>query len=244
MLVPLLIAHGVATAGIGAAMYGTFVPSCRFWGRIITRGPSDDRKSIALTFDDGPTEGPTERILDHLNAAGVKASFFVIGRNCIRWPKLVRRMHDEGHLVANHTWDHLHSGWIGGAKFWRDQVNRTSDTIADIIGVRPAMFRPPMGHKTCFTLSAAKRAGCKTIGWTERARDGGRTTEQEILARFAGSKPGDILLLHDGVEPYSPGRDPEQTVSAVPLLILELKGRGLEAVRLDDLLQLPAYQST
>jgi peptidoglycan/xylan/chitin deacetylase (PgdA/CDA1 family) len=243
MLVPLLIIHGVASAAVGVAMYGTFVPSSRVWGRMVLRAPpSAARRGVTLTFDDGPTEGPTDRILDLLGEAGVRATFFVIGRNCARFPRLVERMHAEGHLVANHTWDHAHSGWRGLQGYWDAQIQTTNEEIARIIGRRPAMFRPPMGHKTCFTLRAARKAGCQVIGWSHRARDGVITTAPEILERFVPIQPGDILLLHDGIEPNSPGRNPEPTIEALPTLIARLRESNLGIERLDDLLGLPGYQ--
>src|SRR4051794_36900859 len=156
--------------------YGTFVPSSQMWGRITRRAPTRCAgRSIAVTFDDGPTAGPTERVLDLLAEANVKATFFVVGRNVVRYPHLVRRMHEEGHVIGNHTWDHHHAGWCGTQQYWDEQLRRTGDAVAGIIGVRPALFRPPMGIKTWLTLRAANNEGCRTIGWSHRARDGGPT---------------------------------------------------------------------
>lgn len=241
MIDPWLIFHAAGISASGLLAYGTFTPSSQLWGRVIVRGSATERPAVALTFDDGPTAGPTERVLDLLRESGVPAAFFVVGRNCRRWPGLVRRMHDEGHVVANHTWDHSHAGWMGLRTYWDDQLRRTSDEVAQIIGRRPALFRPPMGIKTAFTLRAARRAGCRTVGWTRRARDGVSTTPAAILARFGAAAAGDILLLHDGVEPNSPGRDPEPTIAALPTLIGELRGLGLELARLDKLLGVGAY---
>src|SRR5687767_8340793 len=96
------------TALTGAAAYGTFVPQSQFWGRVICSGPKSAPPAVALTFDDGPTPGPTERVLEILADAGVAAAFFVIGVNCRRSPALLRQIHDAGHLVGNHTFDHSH----------------------------------------------------------------------------------------------------------------------------------------
>src|SRR5689334_1642753 len=93
-------ACGVAWAVMAA--HGTFVPDSTFWGPVISRGSGDGPPQVALTFDDGPTEGSTERILDVLGELDVRATFFVIGRNVQRWPGLVERMDAEGHVVANH----------------------------------------------------------------------------------------------------------------------------------------------
>jgi peptidoglycan/xylan/chitin deacetylase (PgdA/CDA1 family) len=239
--------HAVGFSTCAVLAYGTFVPSSQLWGRTILRAPpaaeAGGSPSVALTFDDGPTDGPTDRVLDLLGGAGVKAAFFVIGQNCRRCPRLLRRIHDEGHLVANHTWDHSHASWRGLRRYWDDQLTRTGDAIAEVVGRRPAIFRPPMGIKTAFTLAAARAAGCATVGWTRRARDGGPTTATAILGRLLGrATAGDILLLHDGAEPNRPDRDPEPTLAALPALLDGLKARGLGAARLDELLGLPGYQ--
>ncbi len=243
MLVPFVIFNAAGVSACAVMAYGTFVPSSEMWGRIIRRAPAARTgKSIAITFDDGPTAGPTERVLDLLREANVKATFFVVGRNVVRHPHLVRRMHEEGHVIGNHTWDHHHGGWFGSGRYWDEQVRRTGDAVAEIIGVRPALFRPPMGIKTWLTLRAATKEGCQTIGWSHRARDGGRTTTEAILARLADTPaPGDILLLHDGIEPNSPKRNPEPTIAALPELLRRHRERGLELVRVDVLLGVKAY---
>lgn len=241
MLVPLLFTAGAATSAVAA--YGTFVPQSQFWGPVVVRGLSRSTSAVALTFDDGPTPGPTERILDLLAAAGVKATFFVIGRNCRSAPDLLRRIHDEGHLIGNHTFDHSHHGVFGMQRYWDDQLRRTDDAIAEAIGVVPAMFRPPMGIKQFHTMRAAAKRRQAVVGWTRKARDGVSTTAAAILDRLAEpTLAGDILLLHDGIEPNSPGRDPQPTIDALPTLIRRLQDRGLTMRRLDELLERPGYQ--
>lgn len=244
MIDPILLATAAGGAALGGVMiYGTFVPQSQFWGRVICTGPATDPPAIALTFDDGPTPGPTEQVLDILGTAGVKAAFFVIGVNCRRAPALLRRIHAEGHLIGNHTFDHSHTGSYGMQPYWDRQLRQTDDAIADAIGLRPAMFRPPMGIKTFHTMRAAKKLGQQVIGWTRKARDGVATTPAAILARLQEkTSPGDILLLHDGIEPNALHRDPQPTLQALPVLIDRLTQRGLTMQRLDAVLQLPAYQ--
>ncbi|HEX8916649.1 MAG TPA: polysaccharide deacetylase family protein [Humisphaera sp.] len=235
------IIHPVGMAATGVLMWGTFAPSSRLWGSMARRGDAT-RPAVALTFDDGPTPGSTEQVLDTLAAAGVRATFFVVGLNCDRHPGLVRRMHAEGHLVANHTYDHSHFGVFRRRGFWDEQLRRTDASIAAIVGKRPALFRPPMGHKTPHTFAAAKKLGYATVGWSRSAGDGLATTSDKIARRLARSGPGDILLLHDGVEPNIPRRDQAATVAALPGVLANLKARGLDAVRLDELLSVKGYQ--
>ena len=244
MFVPIPIAIGGA-AGLGAAcvFWQSVSPGGRLWGRIYRHGDRSTNR-YALTFDDGPTEGATERVLDALGDAGVKATFFVIGRNVERWPDLVARMHREGHLVGNHSYDHWRYGACRHRRYWGGQIQRTDTAITAVIGKRPAMFRPPLGVKTLYINSAAMRTGHAVITWTQRARDGVRsTTPETILSRIVPpTVGGDVLLLHDGTEPGRT-RDASATVACIAPLVRQLRDKGLEPAPLDELLQLPAYQA-
>lgn len=237
-----------ASAALGVLAYGTFAPRSRLWGRILSRAAdasADGRPAgVALTFDDGPTPGGTDRVLDVLRAEGVPAAFFVVGRNVDRWPDLVRRMDAEGHVVGNHTYDHSHYGICRAQWYWDREVVKGDAAIERAIGRRPAMFRPPMGFKTGHVTLAARKRGLATVTWSRRAVDGVPTTPGRILDRLAASTgPGDVVLLHDGIEPHARRRDPSATAGALPPLIAALRGRGLVLERLDRLLGLPAYQA-
>jgi peptidoglycan/xylan/chitin deacetylase (PgdA/CDA1 family) len=229
-------------AAVGALLaHGTFAPRSSFWGPVVSRAPGDERRNVALTFDDGPTEGATDRILDLLGELNVRAAFFVIGRNAQRCPRLVERMHAEGHHVANHTHDHSHCGLFRRDRYWTRQVAQADEQVRQILGVRPAMFRPPMGIKTAHITRAARASGHTVVTWTRRAFDGVGTSPDRIVARLAPSEPGDILMLHDGVEPNA-RRDPAPTVAAVRPLVMRLRENGLEPRRLDEMLGVGAYQ--
>jgi peptidoglycan/xylan/chitin deacetylase (PgdA/CDA1 family) len=219
------------------------VPSSRLWGNVISRGTTEGPPRVALTFDDGPTPGGTDRVLDILLELKVSATFFVIGLNVQRWPDLLRRIDAEGHEIGNHTFDHSHWGVFRHARWWADQIRRTDDTIEKIIGRRPAMFRPPVGHKTPYTMMAARWKGHALVTWNVRSFDGlASATPQKILDRLLPRcRAGDIVILHDGVEPNR-RRAPSVTVEAVKPLILGLRERGLEPVRVDELTGLAAYR--
>ena len=232
---------GAVAAGLFA--YGTFAPASSLWGPVVSRAADRTRPHVALTFDDGPSPGSTERILDVLKAARVPAAFFVVGRNAEQWPRLVERMDAEGHVVGNHTWDHSHYGIFRRDGYWRAQVDRTDRLIAQIIGKRPAMFRPPMGLKTWHVTRAARRAGQAVVTWNRRGMDGVETNAARIVARLAPpAAAGDVLLLHDGLEPNTRRRDAHATEAAVAPLVARLREKGLEPARLDAVLGIPAYQ--
>jgi peptidoglycan/xylan/chitin deacetylase (PgdA/CDA1 family) len=234
-------ACGLAWAAMAA--HGTFVPDSTFWGPVISRASADGPPQVALTFDDGPTEGSTERILDVLGELDVRAAFFVIGRNAQRWPRLVERMDAEGHVVGNHTWDHGHFAIFRRIKHWTRQIARTAELVEQIIGRRPALFRPPMGIKTWHVTDAARRCGHAVVTWNRRAFDGVATEAGRIVQRLAWpAQRGDILLLHDGVEPNTPRRDTAATQEALRPLVAALWEKGLGTRRLDELLGIEPYQ--
>jgi len=240
------IADTCSLIGLGFALaaYGTFVPDSSLWGTVTSRaaGVKDDR--IALSFDDGPTPGASDRVLDLLGELGVKASFFVIGQNVVRAPRLLERMDAEGHLIGNHSFDHSHWAMWRGRDYWQEQVDKTDEAIEEIIGKKPAMFRPPVGIKTWYTIGAARRRGQQVVAWSVRGFDGVATTSQRIVNRvLPRCSAGDIVSLHDGIEPNAP-RDPTPTLEAIKPLVIGLRQRGLTPVRLDELTGLQAYRDS
>jgi peptidoglycan-N-acetylglucosamine deacetylase len=245
MISQLEFASAAAIAGLAAAaIHGTFTPRSSFWGKVLWRAPDISRPQVSLTFDDGPTPGFTDRILDVLGEAQVPAAFFPIGRNALRWPDLLRRMDAEGHVVANHSFDHAHLALFRGWRYWDRELARSDQVIADVIGKRPAIFRPPIGFTTHPIHWAARRSGHTVVTWSRRARDGLRTGSEAIVRRMAAARPGDILMLHDGVDPHLRGkrdRDRSATITALRPLLRLLRDRGLSVVRLDQLLGVAPY---
>jgi peptidoglycan/xylan/chitin deacetylase (PgdA/CDA1 family) len=242
MIGTIALASAPVVAGLAGLTYATVAPACEFWGPVVSRGkPGSNR--VALTFDDGPTPGSTERVLDALRAADAKATFFVIGVNVRAHPQLLRRIHDEGHLIANHSFRHSHYGVMRTFPYWFREIGQTEDVVRSELRLRTALFRPPMGVKTWQTARAARELGHTVVTWSRRAIDGLPTSADRIVARLAGAGDGEILLLHDGVEPHAPHRDRSATVEAIAPLIRSLRARNLTPVRLDELLGLPGYQS-
>lgn len=236
------LAIGVPLAGaVVGFTYATVAPTCALWGPVISRGPTDGSR-VALTFDDGPTPGTTDRVLDVLKQKQVSATFFVIGMNAVQHPDLLRRIHAEGHLVANHSYHHSHVAVFGRRRYWDNEIKATDDAIESILGIRPAIFRPPIGIKTWHTSIACGKYGYKMVTWSRRAIDGFPTTANRILRRFSSVSAGEILLLHDGVEPNAPHSDRSATIDAIGPLIDSLTKRGLTPFRLDEMLNIPAYR--
>jgi len=219
-------------AGAGVVGYGLLAATSGLFAPVVSRGRRESR-AVALTFDDGPWPGSTDVILDTLKAAGVRAAFFVIGRHVKLHPGLVKRMHEEGHIVGNHSFDHHRFGIWRGVEYWRAQIGLADDAIRDCTGAMPLLFRPPMGFKSPMLARAAK--GKTIVAWSRRCFDGVAVSHERIVRRAANTGGGDILLLHDGRDPAS-RRDVGATAAALPRILESIKERGLEVARLDDLI--------
>lgn len=235
-----LAAAGLAT--IGTLAHGMFAPRSTLFGPVISsaRGRRSSR-DVALTFDDGPWPGSTDLILDILKQESVPAAFFVIGRYADEHPALLRRIRDEEHLIANHSFDHARSGMFKWARYWRGQISRTDEAVHRAAGVRPAFFRPPMGFKSPHLMTAARASDHRIVTWSRRAYDGVATTPEAIVRHVARSRPGDIILLHDGRDPAS-RRPVGATARALPEVIAALRAANLTPAPLDQLLGISAYR--
>ena len=203
-------------------------------------GAADNK--IAITFDDGPDQRWTPKILDILKEKKVPATFFVIGVDASQWPEIVKREYAEGHEIGNHTYTHPSFDDISKTELhW--QLNLTERLIESTIGVKSILFRPPYGidHQPEYAeevaqLPLAQDMGYLIIGqkidahdW--RQVDGKQIPAQEIVdnvVRQAGM--GNIILFHDG------GGERANTVAALPLVIDKLREEGYQFVSVPDLI--------
>jgi peptidoglycan/xylan/chitin deacetylase (PgdA/CDA1 family) len=222
-------------SGTALLAYSVFAARCQFWAPVIRSIPQRD--GVALTFDDGPHPEFTPRLLDILAERGVTATFFVIGRFAQAQPALLRRMIAENHVIGNHSLDHDRFGINQRRPYWRRQLAETQRIVADITGVRPVLFRPPMGFKTGHIAAAAREERLPIVGWSLRSLDT-RPMAAERLAKRVVSRLGghDILLMHDGVEPNRVGSSQQQTLDAVPRILEGISEKSLRVVPLIEAL--------
>jgi peptidoglycan/xylan/chitin deacetylase (PgdA/CDA1 family) len=186
--------------------------------------------TVALTFDDGPLPPYTGEILRVLERYEVPATFFCIGLNALAHPDEVRRIHEQGHSLGNHTWSHPFLPELSRPQL-TEQLDRTTEQLAAAGGAGPPrFFRPPYGSRTPAVLGWLREFDTTTVLWDVAPDDWAMPGAQTISDRVvAETTDGSIILLHDG------GGDRSQTVAALPLIIESLLERGFRFVRVDDL---------
>lgn len=214
---------GTTAAAAGSSGASTVVPR--------TEVPAEDvdcqvEKCVALSFDGGPGEHTTE-LLDTLKKRRVGATFFLLGnRHIERYPEVVRRIADEGHEVANHTWTHPRLTDIEPSEA-RVELVRTQRAIERLTGRAPTLMRPPQGATNPDVSRVARSLGLAQVLWTITAKDYSTTDSALITRRVLDQARRDrIILLHDIYD---------GTVPAVPAIIDGLEKRGFTVVTVSQL---------
>lgn len=185
---------------------------------------------VALTFDDGPHPEGTPAVLQVLEEAGIKATFFVVGEQVARRPALAAEIAARGHLVALHGYRHRPQPVLSAAAV-RDDLARGAAVISEATGLDPTWHRPPYGLYSPAGLEAARVRGLKPILWSRWGKDWRRlTTPARIAARATRDlAPGNVILLHDA-DFYSSRGSHERTVEALKLIVRELKRQKIGTV--------------
>ena len=214
----------LGTVVAAGAAHGAFHRNSPIFGRALARLPGDEMR-VALTFDDGPNPAATPLVLEALAAAGVRATFFILGRHADRWPVIVRRIAAEGHQLGNHGYFHrkLH---FRSPSYVRRDLGLGTHAVERACGERPRFFRAPHGFRSPWVSGIAHGFGQRTVGWSLGVWDTDRPGAAEISRRVvAGATAGAIILLHDG-DGYDPDGDRMQTAQALPAMMTGLRDRG------------------
>ncbi|GGJ04803.1 hypothetical protein GCM10010885_12430 [Alicyclobacillus cellulosilyticus] len=210
----------------------------RYPNDIILHGPTD-RKAIALTFDDGPDDVWTPQILRILAQYQVKATFFCVGQRVQQSPRVLQQIYREGHVVGNHSWSHPNLTRLSPAEV-RAEVERTSDEIQRLLGVRPYLFRPPYGALSDEVIREVVAMGYKIVFWNVDSLDWAGLTGPQVAANvLAHAGPGAIVLMHSA---GGTGEGREPTVQSLPYIIVTLRRFGYTFVTVPELTGIPAYQ--
>jgi peptidoglycan/xylan/chitin deacetylase (PgdA/CDA1 family) len=227
-----------AVAGVAVCAAPAFMAwavrgrSSSVFGPSVWRG--DGRcPSIALTFDDGPSES-TPRLLEIFARYGATATFFHCGANVDRLPEIARTVRDAGHEIGNHSYSHPYFHFRGAA-FMEAELARAQRSIESVTGAAPTLMRAPYGVRWPGLRAAQKRLGLLGVMWTVIGYDW-RLNADQIAGRVAGKiRNGAIICLHDGrglqVKP-----DIRQSLDAVDRLIPAIQARGFKLETVSQLL--------
>jgi peptidoglycan/xylan/chitin deacetylase (PgdA/CDA1 family) len=189
---------------------------------------SDSAKKIAhLTFDDGPSNTVTVKILDVLDEYQVKATFFVVGTWIEKYPEIVLRAFNEGHAIGNHSYSHRYKDVYRNADFFRGEVNQCGDILEEVIGHRPTIFRAPGGSNIRLMnnyIDQLSEMNYQYYDWNVSPGDAavGQKSAQTLVNNVmqqALGKNNIIVLMHDSANMYN-------SLEALPKIIEGLKDMG------------------
>lgn len=231
-----MIGLGLTLGGVAAACaagYQSMAPTGQWYGKtFIGFGPAS--RKVALTYDDGPNDPHTLRLLEVLARHDVRATFFMIGRYVRERPDIVREVVKAGHVVGNHTFTHPNLIFASAAET-RAQLRDCEQALSDAIGEHSRLFRPPFGGRRPQTLRIARALGLEPVMWNVTGWDWTAPPAAEIERKVAGQmRGGDVILLHDGGHQQM-GADRAPTVLATDHLIARYQSEGNEFVTIPDL---------
>ncbi len=211
-------------------------PRSGLLGPNLIRLPADaaGRGEVALTFDDGPDAKATPRVLDQLDEAGIRATFFCIGHRARQLPALVREIAARGHQVENHGDSHSRRTALLGYSRLRQDIVAAQETLAELTGRRPRFFRPLGGFRNPWFDPLLHQLDLRQVCWTRRGFDSVQGDPAVVYRRLTqGLAAGDILLLHDGDAARSASGQPV-SLAVLPRLLVALRDAGLTPVTLDQ----------
>jgi len=234
MLAPVLASAAAATAAV-AAGYQSMAPTGQLFGRTFTGLPRGTMQ-LALTYDDGPNDPHTLRLLEVLAKHGVHATFFLIGRYVHQRPDIVREVVKAGHVVGNHTFTHPLLTFKSAAEL-RLELSSCRAALEDAIGTHSNLFRPPFGGRRPAVLRIVRKLDLVPVMWNVTGYDWeappASVIEQKVTKQMRG---GDVILLHDGGHKQM-GADRSQTVIATDHLITCYKQAGYAFVTIPQMMQ-------
>ena len=227
-----------AIGGAGLLTYAALSAQSQMFGRVLIAGGDPDE--IALTYDDGPNDGVTERLLEVLARHEARASFFLIGRFVQQRPGIVRAIAAGGHLIGNHTMTHPWLAWQPAARI-REELAGCTAAIEDAVGEPVRYFRAPHGARRPTVLRTAAELGLVPVQWNILPGDWKGFGAEEIAARTVRGVAvnrrrgrASNIVLHDGGQ-AGLGQPRQATVEATDLLLRRYGGeRGMRFVTIDS----------
>jgi len=234
---PVMLGFTLAGAGVAAAVaagYQSMAPTGQWYGRTFT-GLARGTKQLALTYDDGPNDPHTLRLLEILARHGVHATFFLIGRYVQQRPEIARAILQAGHVIGNHTFTHPLLTFKSDAEIRRELADCHA-ALNDAIGEHSNLFRPPFGGRRPAVLRIARRLGLEPVMWKVTGYDWNAPPAETIERRVSRQiRGGDVILLHDGGHKHM-GADRSQTVLATKRLIIRYQSEGYRFTTISEMM--------
>ncbi|MCL2630662.1 MAG: polysaccharide deacetylase family protein [Firmicutes bacterium] len=188
---------------------------------------------VAITFDASWGADKTSQIMDIMEQHGYKATFFLVGFWVDNYPEKVKEIHERGHLIGNHSTNHLHMNSLNETRI-HEEISRTGEKIEELVGYTPMFFRAPFGEYNDRLVNYCEKNNVKIIQWDVDTLDWKGLSGSEITKRvLTKSVSGSVILCHN---------NSEHIVSALPLMLMGLKNKGLTPVRLDELVYESDYR--
>lgn len=222
----------------GAALYGhaALRPQSQIFGSTLVAG--NDPRQVALTYDDGPNDAATLRLLELLSRYRVTAAFFTIGRFVRQRPEIVRAVHAAGHIVGNHTYTHPWLSWQSARRI-REEIYGCNAALEDSLGAPVRYFRPPHGARRPLVMRVAGELGMTTVQWNAMGADWNPISAAAIVANVEADRKRNIargvgtnILLHDGWD-VRMAANRDASIRATEMLLDQFQRSDQQIVSLD-----------
>ncbi len=236
----LALTAGLTTAAAATyAGYASMAPHSQLYGPTLTHG--SDPGQMALTFDDGPNDPYTLHLLDLLARHEAKATFFLIGKYVRKRPDVARAIHQAGHAIGNHTYNHPNLIFASPARA-RQELEDCRAALEDAIGKPHSLFRPPFGGRLPHVLRICRALGLAPVMWSITGYDWSAASADaimdKVLRQISGRKTpaGEIILLHDGGH-LGFGADRSRTVEATRRLLEKFSAEKKKFVSVPEMVE-------
>ncbi len=191
-----------------------------------------EEKIVSLTFDAAWDDSDTDILIGILKKYNVPATFFMVGSWVQKYPESVKKFHDAGHEIMNHSDTHPHIDQLSDAKI-REEIKKCNDKIENVTGVRPILFRGPYGEYNNAVINEATAQGMFTLQWDVDSLDWKNLSPGEIVERVTKRvQPGSVMLFHNGAK---------NTPEALPQVIEKLQADGYRFVKATELIHKENY---
>ncbi|HVJ08486.1 MAG TPA: polysaccharide deacetylase family protein [Acidisarcina sp.] len=233
MLPELAITGAAAGLAAGGYAYAAMWPTSQIFGRTIVAG--HDPSQLALTYDDGPNDPWTYKLLEVLEQNNVRATFFFIGRFVRQRPQIARAVANAGHLIGNHTMTHPVLLFEKPAHV-REEIEECNQALEDTLGQPVRYFRPPHGARRPDVLATAHKLGLTPVLWNVMGHDwdapSPESVERRVVRGVAANQSrnrGSNILLHDGGQ-QGIGQNRSSSVIATQALLARYKPLGFRFI--------------